>query len=829
MKLSSKTTLMIILVSIFLINFCFAGQNENVVCSGRVINTGGEPVESVKVGFYIVSLSTEDLSYQVTLIEEIETDKEGKFKFETEKRLFDNTTQAIIIAQKEGFGLGWDNRSMTGSEDFEIKLYPAAPVAGVVVDESEKPVEGAEVLLAFLMVKNNDERRFTIGELMPDMLSAKTDEQGKFSFSNIPENAEFDFRIKKPGRATIVTLDMEKYRSTQALTHKAGKTDIKIVQPAEAILNGVVVEKDTGKPVSGTQVIFALDDEDMIMSLYNLKPAVTGQDGSFVMKSLPAKTFSLKLKPDTETANEWLSEPVEVTTHTGQTTSDVKIELIKGGLIEVLIKDSKTQQSIEQVSVSVHSSENNFVKSIRTDSNGIAKFRVNPGTYRITSIYRQDYMRKNWDGDITIDEGKTKRIEIALDSFGQFSGTVRDQEGNPLSGVKISTKPPSGNEVVTDTEGKFTFNATRDVTRMSDGVVYLLARDMERNLASAVLIDEKVDNYDIKLSPGIIIKGKVVDVNDYKIPDTNISLTFWISSTGFSSKEITEIDSEGNFEIRAVPENHNYSVRAHAEGYGSTYVRIDNVNADNARTELDKMVLKKANLSVSGIVVDEFDQPISDIRVYAHGSDQPNRDAQADKEGKFTIENLCEGTVEIQASSSGSSTVRLLGEISTIGGAKDIKIIVRELSPEGRLISRQPISLVSKAIPGFEHIKLDLSPDEVKDKQLLICFFDMEQRPSRNNIMQLKDKAQKLKEKDILVLIIHASNIEHEKLNEWLKEYEVHFKSGIIKSDSSTSVEKIRYDWGVKALPWLILTDKGHIVQAEGFSINELEKKLSNL
>jgi len=41
--------------------------------------------------------------------------------------------------------------------------------------------------------------------------------------------------------------------------------------------------------------------------------------------------------------------------------------------------------------------------------------------------------------------------------------------------------------------------------------------------------------------------------------------------------------------------------------------------------------------------------------------------------------------------------------------------------------------------------------------------------------------------------------------------------------------EKIRFAWGVKALPWLILTDKQHIVQAEGFNINELDEKITAL
>lgn len=35
--------------------------------------------------------------------------------------------------------------------------------------------------------------------------------------------------------------------------------------------------------------------------------------------------------------------------------------------------------------------------------------------------------------------------------------------------------------------------------------------------------------------------------------------------------------------------------------------------------------------------------------------------------------------------------------------------------------------------------------------------------------------------------------------------------------------------WGAHALPWLILTDKKHIVQAEGFNINELDGKIKTL
>jgi len=39
-------------------------------------------------------------------------------------------------------------------------------------------------------------------------------------------------------------------------------------------------------------------------------------------------------------------------------------------------------------------------------------------------------------------------------------------------------------------------------------------------------------------------------------------------------------------------------------------------------------------------------------------------------------------------------------------------------------------------------------------------------------------------------------------------------------------VEKTRFTWGVKSLPWLILTDRNHVVAAEGFALAELDDML---
>jgi hypothetical protein len=40
--------------------------------------------------------------------------------------------------------------------------------------------------------------------------------------------------------------------------------------------------------------------------------------------------------------------------------------------------------------------------------------------------------------------------------------------------------------------------------------------------------------------------------------------------------------------------------------------------------------------------------------------------------------------------------------------------------------------------------------------------------------------------------------------------------------------EETRFSWGVKSLPWLILTDINHIVSSNGFPVTELENKIKS-
>jgi len=132
---------------------------------------------------------------------------------------------------------------------------------------------------------------------------------------------------------------------------------------------------------------------------------------------------------------------------------------------------------------------------------------------------------------------------------------------------------------------------------------------------------------------------------------------------------------------------------------------------------------------------------------------------------------------------------------------------------------------VGEPLPEFEGIDLDITAENTRDKALLLCFFNMNQRPSRNCLLQLSTRAKELMAKDIVVVAVQASKVDEDTLNEWIKKNNIPFLVGMIQGDE----EKIRFTWGVRSLPWLILTDNKHIVQAEGFSINELDEKITAL
>ena len=265
-----------------------------------------------------------------------------------------------------------------------------------------------------------------------------------------------------------------------------------------------------------------------------------------------------------------------------------------------------------------------------------------------------------------------------------------------------------------------------------------------------------------------------------------------------------------------------YAIVACAEGFGLTQISQIPFHDDTARpVRLDPIVLRPADQVVSGVVEDSNDQPVAGALVKVYGprlsrsfSQPPCGKALTDAQGRFRIAGVCKEPLRIEAVS--PSPQRQRGVTWAHGGNENVRVVLGQ-----KLIFSA--SLIGKSLPELGDLKIDLSPADVSDKVILVCFWDMNQRPSRHCIRQLTTQANQLKQKGVIVVVVQASNVDENTLNQWVKDYNIPFSVGMVPGDE----EKTRFTWSVRSLPWLILTDGNHIVTAEGFVVNELDEKIA--
>ena len=191
-----------------------------------------------------------------------------------------------------------------------------------------------------------------------------------------------------------------------------------------------------------------------------------------------------------------------------------------------------------------------------------------------------------------------------------------------------------------------------------------------RNLAAAQDIEESTTTLDLRLEPGLVVAGRVEDVNGKPLSNATVRVYLWSGNSGsqFDDKPI-RTDAQGRFEITAMPPGRKYSLDATAKGYGSANQSIQE-DADTNRVELEPCVLKVADRKLAGEVVDAEEKPVARANVYMYGQGQPNGSVRTDDKGRFKFDEVCEGSVQLSASSQ-----RAYG--NTRAEAGDTNVVIR--------------------------------------------------------------------------------------------------------------------------------------------------------
>jgi hypothetical protein len=282
-------------------------------------------------------------------------------------------------------------------------------------------------------------------------------------------------------------------------------------------------------------------------------------------------------------------------------------------------------------------------------------------------------------------------------------------------------------------------------------------------------------------------------------------------------------DQTGSYEIKAIASEQSgfgYRISVAALGYGTKKNEKISVAPSGAGpVEVPTIALKPADMSISGQVVYANGKPAARVPIFL-GSQrdfpQPNRTTATDADGRFVISRVCKGPLSLQANFGGSPGGS--GNLKAEGGDQDLKIV---LGQEGVQIHHA--SLPGKPLPNLTEFGLRSASALAGGKQVLVCFWDVNQRPSRNCVQQLSKRAKSLAGRGVYVVLAQTPEVSDQMMVNWLGKYKVTFPVGRVKSNP----EALSKTWGVQSLPWLILTDNRHIVRAEGFGLPELSNKLN--
>ncbi len=800
---------------IFFIQFIQAAQLETYITTGKVINYKGEPVSGATVVCYHYDSNFLNITPLASkLCDTIFSASDGTFSFDVNKK----RCVSLIVAYKSGFALGWAGLNLEKELSPTIRLGKPTILKGMIVDEKSNPIKNADVrvYLRNEMMSRPEDIDFDLSD-PENWFSRKTDSQGQFLFDNIPEGSYGIFQVKAPGKASIcVERDDKSYTEYFA----AGRDGIRIFLPEEARIKGKVIDESTGQSLTGIQVKAEFYNKDSLF--YREKLAQTDSNGTFEFSQLESYKYQLSIKHDKEGYGY-----IDVNLESGQTIDDIKIIYKKGLPVTVKVYNPDDEKVIQDASVTIYqndieSGHDIFSQEKITDVNGIARFNIPRRESRFT-ITKLDYGSTALDFyaqyNFTINPELNNKIEVPLSHSAYFySGQAVDEQGNPLAGAEIMEEG-FGPRVVTDANGYFNTKNIHLFGTILPGSADILARHESTGLAAFVrLRDPNRTGHlmgKVVLKPAYTITGKVTDPNGNAIPAAYVKL---VDGKLIRPYIKAGTDPNGIFNILSVPNSPQYAIIASAEGFGVTKVSLIPFTDDVTKpVQMEPIVLLPADKELSGVVLDANDLPVPNALLSIYGprlSDNTGRPPYVrlltDKNGRFYYNGTSEELLEISAKPPVEQ--QKYGIVYAHGGDTDIKIVLGQTLYYSR-------SLIGKKLPRLKDFGVDSNEG---DRKLLLCFFDYEQRPSRNCISEMNKRIQGLNEKGIDAVVIQATKTEQSELNDWIKENGISFKVGMIQENE----EKVRADWGIQALPWLILTNKEHIVIAEGFSIDEIDEKI---
>ncbi len=585
--------------------------------TGRVVDEKGQPV----VGAKIVAIGRSAVGGEIQELASTVTGVDGAFRFGKEKL----PHFAAIVASKEGKCIDWVNWTGAGSPEPVLQLGPPTAIDGKIVDEDGKPVVGAAVALLLTMKMTLAKHMFLPFRIEPFL--TKTDNQGHFRFSSLPQSAAVAFDITATGKARALA---------EGLT--PGQKGVRLVLPAEGRIEGTVIEKGTGKPLAGVEMRAA----GSLTSGSHYEYAKTDKGGHFSMSGMTAGKYEIEIVGEGSVLPEWIGSQENLQVENGKAAS-VKIEAVRGGVLEIVAVDVATGKPAgAKAAVQVSPAKDLRIReSAAMGADGIAKLYLLPGKYVIPEIWLMTgYSYKAEKGrTFTVEAGKTERAVVSVTAVPQIVLAVWDYTGKPVPGAMGQIMPlvqPS-RDVVADPNGRLVL----DSADVGPWFCFVLVRHPKRNLAVVVAVAKDEKPPTVVLRAPTKVSGTVKDASGLPLVNALVQAQIDASHMGsFAVVAKARTDKDGRYQLEVANITAQYAVSARAPGFSVAEVVLDQSEIDEGK-ERD-LVLKAADRKLGGVVIDTKGNPVPGAIVTARATATRVYPGSSitDSSGHFVLENL---------------------------------------------------------------------------------------------------------------------------------------------------------------------------------------------
>lgn len=657
-------------------------SNQSLYFSGRVTDANRKPVAGAQVRCYWVWWENEVRSREgLTTL----ADKNGRYTIRISPDEMQKARRQAgaywlrleVVALHPGMGV--TNASVSLEEipgSVNLQLGREKILRGTVKDSAGNAVPNTELYVTSINDKIDGMRAKRISlDLSKDaqFLKATTDAQGRFVMRNLPFESHVWLWVSPrqthlAQRACKVVMDSP----AQAWAGPDNVLSLSANEPVAITLKPAVTLKvqallgNMGKPASNAVVTIRAHNYGATKR--------TDSRGEISLNHVPPGLTLISINPPISETSLYVPKAWRSALVAGRTATFIK-QLDRGTTLHGRVRDAASGKPLGKIAHFYRDEEADaeeiarlyFEAPIRSD--GTFDLALVPGKYNYGIAGLPDGYDNGEIPEFKIEAGQTPSpLHIKLKRSLPVASSIK------IKVVDAQNKPLENAVFYNDLDVDFRTNAHGVVAihELPSGTDPLLVSHEVRGLAAVVKsIDAREKPARVSLQPVSKITGKVVDAGGQGVRDAKIVAMLHTGNFG-SGIHSAVTDSSGNYRMKLFPDAA-YTLTINAPGYGQTEVERFRTKSGQTTT-INPVTLIKADLTVSGKVVDESGKPIAGawVNVLGPGQYEYLPKPITDQKGYFHADGLVPGKIRVSAQVDNKYSA---AGLNTEAGSQDLVVV----------------------------------------------------------------------------------------------------------------------------------------------------------